>query len=189
MVGSFVTFTGGILTYRVFTDARTFAQLARSLSAVDLLDRDALLPFARQGLRSAVPGVIFVTFFALNLGDAGFQFASGWIMAVVVVQNAVMLLIPMRGVHERLRATKHDELARVNAAIRGDAARAARIAARTARASCARGSARVARVRRVGAGVADRSCRRWAASRLTWASRCSAGSASALRPARARVRR
>ena len=32
-----------------------------------------------------------------------------------------MLVIPMRGVHERLRAAKRDELARVNAAIRGEA--------------------------------------------------------------------
>ena len=66
LVGFFVTFTGGILTYRAFVDARKFAQLARSLPAVDLLDREALLPFARQGLRSAVPGVIFVTFLALE---------------------------------------------------------------------------------------------------------------------------
>ena len=120
VVGSFVTFTGGILTYRVVTDARTFARLARSLPAVDLLERDTLLPFARQGLRSAVPGVIVVTFFVLNLGDAAFQLASLWIIAVVLIQNAAVLVIPMRGVHEQLRAAKRDELVRVNAAIRGE---------------------------------------------------------------------
>src|SRR5262249_1352249 len=76
IVGSLVTFTGGIHIYRVFTDARIFARLARALPEVDLLDREALLPFARQGLLSAVPGVIFVTFFALNLGDAGFVLAA-----------------------------------------------------------------------------------------------------------------
>ena len=120
IVGMLVAFVGGILTYRVITDSRKFALLARSLPPVDLLDREAFLPFARQGLRSAVPGVIFVTFFALNLGDAGFQFASWYIMVAVLVQNAAVLILPMRGVHERLRAAKHDELARVNAAIRGE---------------------------------------------------------------------
>lgn len=120
IVGMLVAFLGGVLTYRIIVDARLFARLARSLAAVDLLDREALLPFARQGLRSAVPGVIFVTFFALNLGDAGFQFASGYIMAIVLVQNAIVLLLPMRGVHERLRAAKSEEIMRVNAAIRGE---------------------------------------------------------------------
>jgi hypothetical protein len=120
VVGSFVTFTGGILAYRAFADARKFAQLARSLPAVDLLDREALLPFARQGLRSAVPGVIFVTFLAANLGDAGFLLASALIGIAVLIQNAVVLVIPMRGVHEQLRAAKRAELGRVNAAIRGE---------------------------------------------------------------------
>src|SRR5262245_3289314 len=73
IVGLLVAFLGGVHIYRVFTDARAFAGLARALPGVDLLDREALLPFARQGLLSAVPGVIFVTFFALNLGDSGFQ--------------------------------------------------------------------------------------------------------------------
>jgi hypothetical protein len=121
VVGAFVTFTGGILTYRAVVDARRFAQLARSLPAVDLLDREALLPFARQGLRSAVPGVIFGTFFASNLGDTGFLLATALIGTIVLVQNVAVLVIPMRGVHERLRAAKRDELARVNAAIRGEA--------------------------------------------------------------------
>ena len=121
VVGFFVTFTGGILIYRVMVDARKFAQLARSLPAVDLIDREALLPFARQGLRSAVPGVLFMTFLALNLGDTGFLLATALIGTIVLIQNVAVLTIPMRGVHERLRAAKRDELARVNAAIRGEA--------------------------------------------------------------------
>ena len=121
LVGSFVTFTGGILTYRAFADARGFARLARSLPEVDLLERDALLPFARQGLRSAVPGVIFATFFLLNLGDEGFLFATLLLGLIVLVQTVATLLLPVRGLHERLREAKREELTRVNAAIRGDA--------------------------------------------------------------------
>jgi len=120
VVGAFVTFTGGILTYRAFSDARAFGKLARELPEIDLLDREDLLPFARQGLRSSVPGVIFVTFFALNLADAGFLFAAVLIGSIMLVQNAALLMIPMRGVHDRLSAAKHAELARVNAAIRGE---------------------------------------------------------------------
>jgi hypothetical protein len=122
MVGCFVTFTGGVYTYRAYSDAHAFASLARSLSDVDLLERDALLPFARQGLRSAVPGVIFVTFLAMNLGDEGFLLTVVFLGAIVLVQNVAMLMIPLRGLHESLRAAKRAELLRVNAAIRGDTA-------------------------------------------------------------------
>lgn len=118
-VGFFATFTGGILTYRVYSDARTFARLARSLPEVDLLERDALLPFARQGLRSAVPGVIFLTFLALNLMDEGFLLSAVLIGAVVGVQNIATLMLPLRGLRDRLREAKRFEIARVNAAIRG----------------------------------------------------------------------
>ena len=121
VMGSFASFFGGILTYRVWSDARSFARLARALPEVDLLEREALLPFARQGLRSAVPGVIFATFFALNLGDEGFWFAASTLGTLVLAQNVAMLLIPVRGLHERLRSAKREELARVNAAIRGEA--------------------------------------------------------------------
>src|SRR5258705_1116868 len=118
VVGFLVTFTGGVFIYRVFVDARKFAQLARSLPNVDLLDREALVPFARHGLRSAVPGVIFLTFIALNLGDAGFLLANTVLGVAVLVQNATMLVIPMRGVHDQLGAAKGQGLPRVNAAIR-----------------------------------------------------------------------
>jgi hypothetical protein len=64
--------------------------------------------------------VIFVTFLAANLGDAGFLLASALIGIAVLIQNAVVLVIPMRGVHEQLRAAKRAELGRVNAAIRGE---------------------------------------------------------------------
>jgi hypothetical protein len=121
-VGFFVTFTGGILTYRAYSDARVFAALARSLPEIDLLERDALLPFARQGLRSAVPGVIFVTFLALNLMDEGFLLSAVLLGGLVAVQNVATLMLPLRGLHDRLREAKRRELSRVNAAIRGDAA-------------------------------------------------------------------
>jgi hypothetical protein len=44
-----------------------------------------------------------------------------WIIAFVLIQNAAVLLIPMRGVHERLREAKRAETTRVNAALRGEA--------------------------------------------------------------------
>jgi hypothetical protein len=120
VVGFFVTFTGGIYAYRAFADARTFGRLARRLPHVDLLDREALLPFARAGLRSAAPGAIFVSFFSLNLVDEGFFLAVLLLGGIVLVQNLATLTIPLRGLRDRLRAAKREELRRVDAAIRGE---------------------------------------------------------------------
>jgi hypothetical protein len=120
LVAAFVTFTGGVYAYRAFSDARTFGRLARSLPEVDLLDRGALLPFASAGLRSAVPGAIFVSFFSLNLVDEGFVLAVLLLGGIVLVQNVATLLIPLRGLRDRLRTAKREELERVDAAIRGE---------------------------------------------------------------------
>ena len=120
VMGAFSAFWGGVLIYRVQADARAFAALTRSISRVDLLQREELLPFTRQGLRSAVPGAIFVTFLALNLGDAGFWVAIVTLGSLVIVQNAMLLLLPLRGIRDRLREAKRQELARIDGAIRGE---------------------------------------------------------------------
>jgi hypothetical protein len=120
VVGFFVTFTGGVYAYRALADARAFGRLARGLPEVDLLEREALIPFARQGLRSAVPGALFVSFLTLNLVDEGFLLAVLLLGGLVLVQNVATLLIPLRGLRDRLRAAKREELRRVDAAIRGE---------------------------------------------------------------------
>ncbi|MEM7413617.1 MAG: hypothetical protein AAF430_25515 [Myxococcota bacterium] len=121
VTGAFAAFWGGVLIYRVQADARTFAALAGSVERVDLLRRESWLPFTRQGLRSTVPGAIFVTFLALNLVDADFWIAIAVLGTVVVVQNLTLLLRPLRGIRDRLREAKRAELGRVDAAIRGEA--------------------------------------------------------------------
>ena len=49
LVGFFVTFTGGILTYRAYSDARAFAGLARRLRR--RADGGVAFPFPRLGRR------------------------------------------------------------------------------------------------------------------------------------------
>lgn len=120
VVGTSLSVLGAVFTYRVSADARAFAALARALPTVDLLERGALLPFARQGLRSAMPGVLMLTFLALNITDEGFLAAILLLGGLALVQNVALLLIPIRGLHDRLRDAKREELARVHAAIRGE---------------------------------------------------------------------
>lgn len=119
-VGILATTGAGILTWRVIRDARHFSALAERLPSLDLLDPAALAPFARQALRSAVPWLLLIGFIAANAMDRGFLWAVGVMGGLGLVGVAVSLAIPLRGIHARIRSAKASEVARVNAAIRGE---------------------------------------------------------------------
>jgi hypothetical protein len=63
-----------------------------------------------------------VTFLAMNLMDEGFLLSAVLLGGLVAAQNVATLMLPLRGLHDRLRDAKRIELSRLNAAIRGDAA-------------------------------------------------------------------
>ncbi|UCE86201.1 MAG: hypothetical protein JSU66_00175 [Deltaproteobacteria bacterium] len=121
LVGAVAAWNGGCLFYAVVTYGRRFSSLAGRIPAIDLFDLTPLAPFARQGLRSALPGLILLSFFALNSLDRGFFWAVGLMGTLSLAAVTAALLLPMGGVRRRIRAVKQDELARVDAAIRGDA--------------------------------------------------------------------
>jgi hypothetical protein len=109
------------LGYWITLDGRRFSTLAAEAREIDLLDPSALAPFARQGLLAALPGLILLSFLAFNLGDRGWLWAILVLGGTACVWTLAAVLLPMRGIHARIRRAKADELARVNAAIRGDA--------------------------------------------------------------------
>jgi len=121
-VGAVLCWMAGTLFHAITFEGRRLSALARMIPSVDLLDRGALAPFARQGLLSSLPGLIVLSFLALNLGDRGWLWAIGVFGPVAVAWTAAVVWLPMRGVHRRVQQAKRDELVRVNAAIRGDGA-------------------------------------------------------------------
>jgi len=110
------------LFHAISVEGRRLSALASAIPSIDLLDRSALAPFAHQGLFSSLPGLILLSFLALNLGDRGWLWATGVFGVLALAWTTAAVLLPMRGVHERMQRAKRDELVRVNAAIRGDAA-------------------------------------------------------------------
>jgi hypothetical protein len=116
------------LAYWITLDGRRFSALADSLAEIDLLETGALSPFARQALLASLPGLILLSFLAFNLGDSGFLWAAFSLGGATLAWMLVAGLLPMRGIHARIRRAKAAELARVNAAIRGDAAALGRTA-------------------------------------------------------------
>lgn len=121
-LGGLLGWNAGRLAHAMRSEGKRFSELGRRLPRVDLLDPASLEPFARQGLLFALPGLILLSFFAFNLGD------RGWIGAALVLGTAtlawtgVAAWLPLRGVHERMRRAKAEELACVHAAIHGDVA-------------------------------------------------------------------
>jgi hypothetical protein len=117
LVGACVGWSIGHFVYATLAYARRFSALAGRLERIDLLDLQALAPFSRQGLRSALLWLILLSLVSLNALDFGW-FAGTAVIALVA--GTAALLLPVRGVHQRLRQTKRAELRRVHAAIRGD---------------------------------------------------------------------
>ncbi len=118
--GAMLCWTAGTLFHAMSFEGRRLSALALAIPHIDLLDRSALAPFARQGLLSSLPGVVLLSFLALNLGDRGWLWATAVFGSVALAWTTAVVLLPMRGVHQRLKRAKQEELVRVNAAIRGD---------------------------------------------------------------------
>ncbi len=101
---------------------RAFGRLGERLEHVDLLDQRALLPFTRRGVRSVLgwmAGSAVFSLFWLH-PDAGRWNLVGLLFLLGVA--GATLLLPLWGVHRRLRAEKLAQLERVREAIRGDQA-------------------------------------------------------------------
>jgi hypothetical protein len=117
VVGAWMGWNLGVFVYATLAYARRFSDLAGQLATIDLFDLQKLAPFTRQGLRSALLWLVLLSVASLNAVDfiwfsltAAIAFASG----------TAVLLLPVRGIHLRLRHAKQAELERVHAAIRGD---------------------------------------------------------------------
>lgn len=119
ILGGWTLWHMGCFVYETVASARRLSSLG-SLLRVDLLDLTPLAPFARQGLRVALLWLLAVSIFTLNAVDRAFVEIIGFTLIAGMGGALAGLLLPVRGIHERIRREKRDELARLNAAIRGD---------------------------------------------------------------------
>jgi hypothetical protein len=107
----------GVFLHATLAYARRFSDLAGQLATIDILDLQKLAPFARQGLRSALLWLVLISVFSLNAVDL-IWFATT--AAIALVGGTAALILPVSGIHVRLRQAKQAELERIHAAIRGD---------------------------------------------------------------------
>ena len=112
----------GVLGALSMRRSRVFLEMGRR-ARVNLLAPDEHAPFARTGLRASAYWFLGSSIASLLTLDAGAWGIVVGVIAVTLALGFISLLLPSRGVHERLRAAKQDELLRVRVEI--DRARAA----------------------------------------------------------------
>ena len=117
IAGAWVGWSFGVFMYATLAYARRFSDLAGEVERIDLFDLQGLAPFARQGLRSALLWLVLISLFSLNAMDLIWFSITA---AIALVGGTAALILPVRGIHLRLRQAKQAELERVHAAIRGD---------------------------------------------------------------------
>jgi hypothetical protein len=111
------------LGYAVVGVSLRMSRLAIRLRRIDLLDLSPLAPFTRFGLSNALLAIGVLSILSLMLIETGFGITMVVYGGPTLVIAALAFLAPVRGVHERIRLAKEEQLGRLNAAItsRGDA--------------------------------------------------------------------
>jgi hypothetical protein len=99
----------GLLARWSVLEIRALRAIGRRVR-VSLLDRDALAPFVRTGMRSALLWMVGTSLAVTLLLDVN----APWLVLVVLAATTTLalaaLLLPSRGLHERLRTEKQAEL-------------------------------------------------------------------------------
>lgn len=100
-----------------------FLRLGRSVERVDLLDLASFAPFVRVALRLSLLMAFFamvMVFYHVDWSRLSFAPQLILIAPVWLVAQAFIFVLPLWGIHTRMREARAGELLRVNAAIRGD---------------------------------------------------------------------
>lgn len=127
----------GWFAFAVLAESNRLSRLAERLTSVDLLDLRPLSPFTRRALANTLLVVALASLLSLFLLESGFVgpimeskylgvTIQVWIFTAVLAAGS--LVLPVRGVHHRIRSAKQAELDWCRDALRG--ARAALAAGR-----------------------------------------------------------
>jgi hypothetical protein len=115
---------GWLMTRAVLEElrlAQSFRAAGAVITNVDLFDLSPLEPFARRGVESVLVWSVGASL--LSLIFAGEGWASDTLpllVTAILVPAAVALVLPLLGVHGRIRSAKRAELERIHALARAD---------------------------------------------------------------------
>lgn len=105
----------------MLVDSLRISRLAARIASIDLLDPRPLQTFVGLGLSNALRVTGFVALFSFLLIDLErYAWMVSFVALLTVGCATAALVLPVRGVHRRLREAKKAELAALHAAIRGE---------------------------------------------------------------------
>lgn len=122
ILGPVMMILGWWLGYAIISVSVRLSRIAKSLATIDLLDLSPLAPFTQQGLTNALLLIGSLSIWSLMMIETGF----GQLMLIVggttLVGTALALLVPVYGVHRRIRQSKEQALGWVNAELAAEQA-------------------------------------------------------------------
>jgi len=118
VLGPITAVLATFLMYAVVSVSARMSRISSGLSSLDLLQLRALQPFTRQGLTNALLVLGWVTISGLMVvTESGFGVLGLLLAAATLCVAGAALLLPLRGVHARIRQAKAAELQWVEAQI------------------------------------------------------------------------
>jgi len=115
---------GWLLTRALLEDlrvSRIFRAAGERIAPVDLFDLAPLEPFARRAAEAVLLGTVSAgLLFLIFAGDGWASTTLPALLALILAPSAAALVLPLLGVHRRIRAAKQAELARIHARARAD---------------------------------------------------------------------
>lgn len=91
------------LGYAVIGVSLNISRIATRLNRIDLLDHSALAPFTQLGLTNSLVMIGSFSIWSLMSLEAGFGQVMLFIGVATLISRSFALLLPVRGVHTRIR--------------------------------------------------------------------------------------
>ncbi len=106
------------LVYAIFSVSKRLSKLASRLSSVDLFDIKPLAPFTQQGLTNALLAIGLLSLSSLFLIETGMGVVATLVGVITLFVAGAALVMPVRGVQQRIRQEKKSELGWIDAELR-----------------------------------------------------------------------
>ena len=104
----------GRMTVEMFRTNEFFARIETRLAPVNLLRPQVLAPFARRGLRNAFLWIGGSSLASIIFVAQGFSWLTGLVLLCSLLMGTLAFLLPVRGLHRRIRTAKEAELERLH---------------------------------------------------------------------------
>ena len=115
---------GWLLTRALLEELRVswiFRESGARLARLDLFEQGALEPFAQRAAEGVRLGAVSAgLMFLIFAGDHWASTTLPVLLVLILLPSAAALVLPLTGVHRRIRAAKQSELARIHARVRAD---------------------------------------------------------------------